>query len=70
MPDPDIGRTHNNMEKIEYIFSEDDLLALSALIKYAEKNGVLEKERLQIIKTFNEPAFKILNNGIKILNNK
>ncbi|MDY0218838.1 MAG: hypothetical protein RBR14_05775 [Candidatus Cloacimonas acidaminovorans] len=58
------------MEKIEYIFSEDDLLSLSALIKYAEKNGVLEKERLQIIKTFNEPAFKILNNGIKILNNK
>lgn len=66
-----MGGRRINMEKIkkiEYIFSEKDLLSLSSLIKYAEKNGVLEKERIQIISTFNAPAFKILNKEIIILN--
>lgn len=60
--------TMEKIKKIEYIFSEKDLLSLSSLIKYAEKNGVLEKERIQIISTFNAPAFKILNKEIIILN--
>lgn len=64
----DIGRMHNNMKKITYLFSKKDLEALSKLIKYANDNEALSEESAQIIKTFNGPAFKILGKPIKLIN--